>query len=124
MEIVSPETKQRFVTALKDVGVANPHEIPVKQMNKLWAYFLSSFTNSGIFINEHSQEYTSDYQQEFNAYHEAAHVKHNHFFNLMAKRITPIIGAGLITKYAIKKTHNLWRFWQDDKTCQWPYGFK
>jgi len=79
---VRPEYKQKVHQALKDLGVAQPLDVPVKQMNivgpSFARYKLASFTAFGIWLDEAYLNRCNEEEKMFHIYHEASHYVQKH----------------------------------------------
>lgn len=79
---VSLQYREKVDQALKDLGVENPSDVPVKKMNGVGPAFarfdLSSFTAFGIWLDENYLDRCSEEEQKFHIYHEVSHYVQNH----------------------------------------------
>jgi hypothetical protein len=82
-----PEYRQIVYQALQSLGVEEPANVPVKQMNAIGPAFarvpLSTFTAFGIWLDEPYLNTCSQEEQLFHLYHEAAHYALNHHQKLL-----------------------------------------
>ncbi len=78
---------EKVKTALKDLGLENPSDVAIKQMNKIGPIFanidLASFTAFGIWLNEEYFDKCNDKEQLFHIYHEASHYIQKHHQKLL-----------------------------------------
>lgn len=73
--------------ALLTLGVHDPHQVSIKQMNDVGPSFvrthLTSFTAYGIWLDEAHLDTCSPEERLFHIYHEAAHYAHKHHQKLI-----------------------------------------
>ncbi len=106
-EDVHAQYKEKVAKALTNLGLEDPSDITVKQMNKvghkLARIDLSSFTAFGIWLNEEYFNQLSDEKLTFQIYHEAAHYIKKHHQKLL-------LGGGafvVLTALGLKQINNL-----------------
>lgn len=85
---VKQEYKELVQQALKDVGVKNPQDVCIKQMNGVGPAFagfdLSSFTACGIWLDEKYLDTCTHEEKLFHSYHEASHYALSHHQKIIA----------------------------------------
>ncbi len=84
----SPTYKDLTYQALTNLGVKNPDNVSVKQMNGVGPAFarinLSSFTTFGLWLDEAYLDTCTQEEKLFHIYHEAAHYASNHHQKILA----------------------------------------
>lgn len=94
------EYRETVYQALAQLGVSDPTQIPVKQMNCVGPFFagidISSFTAFGIWLDEEYLATCSEEERMFHIYHEACHYVSNHH----AKNALGLALVGLSLIYA------------------------